>query len=261
MKKSHDAGGQAGPTMKRYGDARPGRASAAGGATLIEILATVAMFMIVMIMVFGIFNTFMRAWKKSEAKNEVQRKLLLVSSSFQREAERSNILSVNCGQESDKSWIFFESPAGYDDNVDIDTDGKAEMQKYVLYYTIRPQSDTCSAPAVTAESDDICPHKFIIRKDIDIAYSLTKNNVSTFLTFTPNSVEACKEDHVINGKAIVNGVLDMKGYKDDRRVYMQLKFFNGKEAGTYFTIGQEPLAGDKATPFIQAFLFSAMPKN
>lgn len=51
-------------------------------------------------------------------------------------------------------------------------------QRWVLYYLTRPAGDTCAAPA---DPDNVCPHKWLIRKDIDISVKLgtDANNLVT----------------------------------------------------------------------------------
>ncbi|MGV8118434.1 MAG: type II secretion system protein J [Candidatus Xenobiia bacterium LiM19] len=230
------------------------------GFTLVEMIVSAAMFLVMMTLLFGGYSVFMKYFRISETKNEVHRKFVLMSSDFRRESLRTVLDTVLFGSSAGNDWICFKSNLDSDDNPHYNEEGFPLWQKYILYYTVRPSNDRCCKAG--SDTDDICPHKYIIKKTIDIAASIVdETGVIPYLTFTLTRDQAKSEPNVVSVKPVIDGVLGMRGGRDSSRVYMHLKMVRLQEACRYLQIGAVSLSDAEAKRFVNEFLLSSIPKN
>jgi len=133
------------------------------GFTLIEAMLSVALFGIAMLILFGAANTFFKAWKKHDAKQNAHRELVKIYSSINREFSLTNtgFFSYYKAKDapehlSDKRWFLFPVPTDQDNTYQCDGDGAIYWTRIMIYYLLRPENDSCS-------SAECCPHKSLIK--------------------------------------------------------------------------------------------------
>lgn len=230
------------------------------GFTLLEAIISTAMFFIMITLLFGAYEVFMKCFRASEAKDDVHRKFLRIGADFQREASRTDIDTVMSGNYAGKSWICFKSNLDGDDNPHYDEDGFPLWQKFVIYYAIRPADDSCSQSF--SNTDDICPHKYIIRKDVGISAVISSDeDIVPYLTFTLTTSQASLEPCLISARPVADDILEMKGSKDQFAAYMGLKILRIQEASRVFGVGEKPLSDSSVSRYINEFVLCSMPKN
>ncbi len=133
------------------------------GFTLLETMISVALFGVIMIILFGAVNNFLKAWLKEYAKQNISSQFVsiyravdsdvtLTSYSFFRDYTNPE---AN-GAESEKRWFLFpiSSPG-------ITDDGYPVWERLVVYSLRIPKNDKCSSSAC-------CPHKQLIRHEIEL---------------------------------------------------------------------------------------------
>jgi len=230
------------------------------GVTLLEMMIGISMFMLLMVVLFGIFNAFLRNWRAAEARDEVHRKFLRFSNNIEKELVKSDIETVRCGMEKDRGWVAFKTNIDINGNPVCDNQGYPVWKRSIIYYTIRPEEDSCS-PSGT-DKDLICPHKFLIRKDIDDPNATNSDgDVKKYLTLTLTVDDAKSEGNIIYVKPVNTNILELYAHKDSRQVYVHLSILRITEARRQLQIGIVLLDGDKAKLFINRFVWCAMPQN
>jgi len=176
------------------------------GTTLLELMIAVAIFGVLITAVFGIFNLGSRHWKVIENRNALQNEIRRVQTDLATELERS---TWGTFQGSTLSGIAVRQVAGdyryaicmqtainpASKIFDVDpANSEPICHGFILYYIIRPPDDTCPPPT---SPDHICPHKWLIRKDIDLAAAISSSSdlvtyLNTDLTLGGN-VRGCKK--------------------------------------------------------------------
>ncbi len=228
--------------------------------TLVEIIVSTAMFFLMLALLFGAYSTFMKYFRISETKNEVHRKFLHISTDFRRESLRTVIDTVLFGSYAGRDWICFKSNLDNDENPHYNDEGYPIWQKYIIYYTVRPSNDNCSKPV--SDTDDICPHKYMIKKTVGIATSIqNESGVAPYLNFTLTRDQAISEPNVLSVKPLADCILEMKGNRDHTKVSMNLKIMRVQEATRYLRIGVASLSDEKAKLYTNEFFLSSIPKN
>ncbi|MEW6279282.1 MAG: hypothetical protein AB1758_11705 [Candidatus Eremiobacterota bacterium] len=64
-------------------------------------------------------------------------------------------------------------------------DGSPFWQRNILYYLVVPVGDTCAGGVGPNGYDDRCPHKLLIRKEIDLAPATVPTDPTTIETLAP----------------------------------------------------------------------------
>lgn len=245
--------------LKRDG-VQPGCLTCFRGVTLLEMIVSISMFMILMVIVFAIFNSFLKYWRAAEARDEVHRTFLRFSSNIDKELIKSDIETVRCGTDKDKGWITFKTNIDSNGDPYCDRQGYPIWKRCIIYYTIRPKEDTCSPSG--AGKDLICPHKFLIRKDIDDPNAVNSDgDVEKYLTFTLTIDEAKSEGKIIHVKPVGLNVLELYAHKDSTQVYVHLSVLRITEAQKILPIGITSLDSDAAKQFVNRFIWCALPQN
>jgi type II secretory pathway pseudopilin PulG len=235
------------------------RAHRMGAFTLIEMIVGMALFMIIMVIIFSTFRTFTSCWKVAESKNEVHRQFLKIMYNFDREMSRTSLDSVICGTNNGQNWICFKSPIDMNGSPVYLDDGTPDWQKFIIYYTSRPPGDSCTIPA---GMDSYCPHKYVIRKDVGINAQLSNpGRVTPYLTFTLTINQASGEPDVIYVKPLTNNILEMSFNKDANKAYLHLKILRISEASQHLRVGLVPLSSGNAKTYINELVWSVMPRN
>lgn len=222
-------------------------------------MVSTAMFLVMMTLIFGGFNVFIGAWRNAEAKDEVNRKFLRLSSDFQIELLRSCASTAFFGTNDCKDWTCFKSNVDIYDVPHYDGAGYPQWKKFVIYYSIRPPNDNCAQPTT---EDDICPHKYVIRKDVDISAGIADGSkVEPYLTFTLSQQQAATEPGILYVRALGNDVVSVKGQKVSDKISMQVRILRISEAMKLFPIGTISLSDERVKPYVNELNISVRPKN
>jgi len=246
--------------LKKRDGARAGCIARYAGVTLLEMMVGISMFMILMIVAFAVFNMFLKNWRAAEARDEVHRTFLRFSYNIEKEMIKSDIETVRCGIDKDKGWIAFKTNIDMNGNPSCDNKGYPVWKRCIIYYTIRPAEDSCS-PSAT-DRDMICPHKFLIRKDINDPNAVNSDaDVKRFLTFTLTAGDAKSEGNILLVKPVGTNVLELNGKKDATHVYVKLSVLRIIEAQKQIGIGSTPLDSEIAKNFVNRFIWCSQPQN
>lgn len=165
------------------------------GATLIELLISTAVFSFIAIALFAIMRDGTRNWQAVEARSNVQTQLRTFERDITEELQKAQLSSVRIyGYNSGEGYqhaIFFKSamneaddpsklgvPSIFQLGAEIPVP-QVHWQRYVLYYLNRPTNaqhvaDYGYTCATSGNPDNVCPHKWIVRKDIALSANLTK---------------------------------------------------------------------------------------
>lgn len=160
---------------------------ARAGTTLLELIIAAAIFGVLITAVFAIFNLGARHWRVIESRNAGQNEIRKIQSDLEVELERSTWQTF---QGSSLTGILVRMPAddyrfaicmqtAIDPNsraFDIDPlSNQPVSHGFVLYYIIRPPGDTC-LPNPPSSPDNTCPHKWLVRKDLDKSANISNND-------------------------------------------------------------------------------------
>jgi len=224
------------------------------------MIVSISMFMLLMVAVFAIFNSFLKYWRAAEARDEVHRTFLRFSSNIDKELIKSDIETVRCGTDGGRGWIAFKTNIDSNGDPCCDNKGYPIWKRCIIYYTIRPEEDSCSASG--SGRDLICPHKFLIRKDIDDPNAINSDgDVEKYLTFTLTVNEAKSEGRILYVKPVGTNVLELYAHKDSTQVYVHLSVLRIAEAQRKLQIGVISLDSDAAKPFVNRFVWCTIPQN
>jgi len=75
------------------------------GFSLIEMMIGVAMFSLLMVLVFNLFGTFNRCWVVIQSKNESHQKFVKVSYNMDRELTRTDCAKVMVDLTGLQNWV------------------------------------------------------------------------------------------------------------------------------------------------------------
>jgi hypothetical protein len=154
------------------------------GTTLIELMVTVGVFSFLVISLFALMRDGTRNWRAVETRTSVQASMHIAERDITTELKRASYGSVVIDQSSYKHALLFKSAMNETDNLselgdplkfivdETHVPPAPKWQRYVLYYVTRPSTTehvstygfACQSPSGT--TDDICPHKMLVRKDI-----------------------------------------------------------------------------------------------
>jgi len=134
------------------------------GFSLLEALVSIAVFAIVMALIFSISNGFFKSWKKHDAKQDVNKEFVKIYSAISKDVNQSNMgyfasYNYNNGTGGehieDKRWFCFPASIDEGNKLQTDGDGRVIWTDIVIYCVIKPNDD-CS-------SDLFCPHKKLVK--------------------------------------------------------------------------------------------------
>jgi len=181
------------------------------GTTLIELMITVGVYSFLVISLFSLTQQGTSNWHSIESRANVQSSLRSAERDMITEIRRSSysslVINMNTGYQH---AILVKSAMNTVDNVNVlgdplnfIVDNTAQppvpkWQRYVLYYVTRQSFNdhmanygfVCAAPS--GNSDDICPHKMLVRKDVMLAAAQPSATQPLFGA-TPNTVHNTSE--------------------------------------------------------------------
>jgi len=184
------------------------------GATLIELMITVGVYTFIVLALFALTRDGTKGWKSIETRTQVQSQLRNFERDISEELKRTALDSIrfygmNTG-DSYKRGILMLSAMNNRDDVTVlgepssfwvdETKDPPEpkWQRWVLFYLTRPDRDehvrtygyACKSYDTNPAPDNLCPHKWLVRKDIYL--SAMSANTKTQLT-------ALSKDKLVEG--------------------------------------------------------------
>ena len=150
------------------------------GFSLMETMISVAVFGVIMLLIFQISNVFFKTWRKQDEQQDINRDFIKIYISINRELSRSDTGYIACydndgtGADVEKKWFLFPVATDDGNTIQCDGDGLINWTKIIIYYLIPPKDDDC--PSVAK-----CTHKRLIRA----SYAFKSPNALRFGTETP----------------------------------------------------------------------------
>lgn len=217
------------------------------GTTLVELMLACTVFSVIVVTVFGVLRYGTRHWRSIEDRNAIQVEIRKAEFDIIREVTRSSldtVITYPWTGVSDyrhalalKTAMSLDSPEPY---FVTNEEGKPQWQRWVLYYIIRPPGDGCAPPGGT---DNICPHKWLIRKDIALNGINSASDIPTYLTTTITATEP----HVLKAYLLAKDILSFNIAVIYPEVLVDIKCFKKLEYSGIAKIGVDELDTNRAT--------------
>ena len=265
------------------------------GFTLMETMISMALFGVLMIILFAAVNGFQRNWLKEYAKQDVNASFVRVYRAIDDDLSKSSSTFFHYYNENDsynasnkgspslmaKRWCMFPiTDAG------VDNDGFPSWKYIVVYYLRIPAKDKCQT-AKGATTETYCPHKQLVRVLIEIPPKgiMTESGVGHFnntmqdyvrycmsaLTSTVKAKDAVGTGNIKDIRVIDSDIVDLtiKDRRDDR-VTFDLMLLRIADAQKYIEIGKTQLIGDnvvqptattKAKKYLEETSWTTMTRN
>lgn len=178
------------------------------GTSLLEMLIAVLIYSFAILAVLSLFEYGTKNWHSIEEKNRIQtdiRKSFMLlntdlKSSTTGQFEGSWFTGVKVFTNDYRHGICFQSAVIDNKYTVINKYNKPVCQKYILYYIIRPPDDqfvgwghdACLKMPAPQNPDDICPHKWLIKKEFNNLTSETeiRDSRNTDLATSGNCTKA-----------------------------------------------------------------------
>jgi prepilin-type N-terminal cleavage/methylation domain-containing protein len=238
------------------------------GLTLLELLMVVGLFSVVSLLIFGSLNEGFRKWRIVDSRYDTQRRLTKAWTWLKRDLEKASpgrigIKRVAAPGNGDVIW-FLSAEDSEETTADtrfkrVPGNGGPEWQRNILYYLVRPGNyariANMPAPGVDPDpnNDYYAPHKFLIRKVVDLPGDetlLTPAQVDGYTT-TPadyNLAPLAAEANVRSCKLISDQLLSFEAELLSRTLQIDLRAMHVSQARTRISIGATSL---KDSPFTQ----------
>jgi len=262
-----------------------GRLSALRGATLMEVIVTTGMFSVLVLALFAVMRFGIRSWKNIESKSAVQTQLRKVELFLLEDLKRASYDQICVrgmpgtwasgngkaliGKELSDSAVWFLTAVYTDEETSQelfarDEEGRPVWKRNVLYYAARPTDAwhlhnygfLCNAPG--AGKDTCCPHKWLIRKEIDVPTLLSEATVqSTYLT-SPGGHELMdpslmgSEPRLMKVQTLADSIVDFEVTLRPPEVELSVKAFRLLEAKGLMQVGTTSLENDSFTVHYRA---------
>jgi hypothetical protein len=265
------------------------------GASLVETLLVCAVFTVLVLITFGVIRYCTKSIAPIEDRANVQMQLRRVQFNMSEELRRTSWKSIviGAGSEPYMHFICFKSAMSLaNPNFFTVSDiGTPVWTKYVLYYIFRPTADALTSTqacgcATPSDPDNVCPHKGLLRVDIDISLNVNENDQSAAVTALRHylkSIPATAQDlrstytskvyqdpgngpyyagKVLNCFYIARDLLSFNLAKtksdSESNIRIDVRSYKIKEASSSIQIGQSDLT---RTPFVIQSEARIMPQN
>jgi len=163
-----------------------GRRAGSGGTSLVETLLVCAIFTVIVLITFGLIRYCTKNIGPIEDRTNVQMQLRRLQHNISEELRRTSWKSIVLGSGAGtgaymhflccKSAMSLTNPNFFS----VSDAGVPIWTRYVLYYIFRPTDPATGAQACACEAasnpDRRCPHKSLLRVDLDISLNLDENN-------------------------------------------------------------------------------------
>jgi hypothetical protein len=239
-----------------------------------EVVITTGIFSVLVLALFAVMQFGIRSWKNIESKNAVQTQLRKVELFLLEDLKRASYNQLRVanmlgtwspgnskslvGLECSGSAVWFLS--AMDDSGTWymrDADGNPTWQRNVLYYIARPADAWHQAKygylcGAGGDRDTVCPHKWLIRKEIQSSTLLDEVAVTQYLSrpagydlMDPGQMGS--EPGLKRVQTLADSVVDFWVTLRKPEVQADLKAFRILEAGSVMHIGQTSLDSDSFT--------------
>ncbi len=255
------------------------------GATLMEVILTTGIFSVLILALFAVMRFGVNSWKNIESKSAVQTQLRKVQLFLLEDLKRASYEQLCVpnmpagwapgkartldGKEVSGSAVWFLTAVYTDETTQEerfarDEEGSPVWKRNVLYYAVRPTDAwhqqkygfLCGRPA--GRKDTYCPHKWLIRKEIDVPTLLPESTVeATYLT-APGGADLMdpalmgSEPDLKRVQTLADCVVDFEVILRKPEVVLSLRAFRLLEARGLVELGTSPLENDSFTVHYQA---------
>lgn len=258
------------------------------GFTLVEVLIASTVTLVLMAAGYSIVALFSNAFQRVDGHTDCTLQMKRATRNIGRDLKTSLFDATMVtpvagpgGFEGDAVCMLSAS-TGIEarDGAATDEDGAPFWQRNIIYYTIRPQGDSCTGGADASGYNDTCPHKVLLRKVIDtppttspmpLGIPLTDSEVlltdlSPYLTRpvgTKVSAMLTNEADLQCAEAISTSLLSMRVVREPDPAYpgevqVTLTAFNQQASNKTTNIGSTHLAQHQNLVTQQ---FSVFPRN
>lgn len=255
------------------------------GATLTEVIVTTGIFSVLILALFAVMRFGIRSWKNIESKNAVQTQLRKVELFLLEDLKRASYDQI-CVPGMPGSWapgkgkvligkevsgpaVWFLTALDTDATTSEevfarDDEGRPVWKRNILYYATRPTDEwhqnkygfLCASPG--GRKDTWCPHKWLIRKEIDVSTLLSESTVeSTYLT-APGGHDLMdpslmgSEPQLTKVQTLADSIVDFEVTLRSPEVELSLRAFRLLEAKGLMQLGSSPLENDSFTVHYRA---------
>jgi len=255
------------------------------GTTLTEVIITTGIFSVLTLALFAVMHYGIRSWKSIEARSTVQTQLRKVESFLLEDLQRASFKQTRVedmpaawspgapgglvGQRRSGSAVWFLTAMNEEgDFFHRDASGQPTWQRNILYYVARPADAwhrdrygfLCGG---RGGRDTVCPHKWLIRKEIASSTLLDRSAISQYLSRPAgydlmDASQMGSEPGLKKAQTLADSVVDFWVTLDQPEVRVDLKAFRLREAGSVLHIGKDSLEGDALTVHYGARI---VPKN
>lgn len=223
-----------------------------------EVIITTGIFSLLVLALFAVMRYGVRSWRNIESRNAVQSQLRKVELFLLEDLKRASyehmrVKDMSGAQPHGPQVWFLSALDETGENFLRDDDGKPLWQRNVLYYVVKPanpwhlQRYGYLCEAEIGSCDTKCPHKWLIRKEIDEQTLLDAAQIEQYLTEpTGWDLEYMKTGEGGGTKlkrvqVLADSILAFRVALAKPEVLVDLKAFRVLEAGDVLQIGQSSL--------------------
>jgi type II secretory pathway pseudopilin PulG len=263
----------------------PRRRGSVLGTTFVELIITTGIFSILVLVLFVVLRFGIRSWKNIESKNAVQTQLSKVELFMLEDLKRASYDQISVlgmpstwapgkgktliGKEVSASAVWFLTAFAPDkDTGELvftrDDDGKPVWKRNILYYVTRPTDKwhkdkygfLCASSGNS--KDTWCPHKWLIRKEIDVSTLLSESTVeNTYLTkpgghYLMDPTLMGSEPDLLKAQTLADSIVDFEVILRSPEVEINLRALRLLEAQGVMQLGTSPLENDSFTVHYRA---------
>ncbi|MCL5774267.1 MAG: hypothetical protein M1536_07825 [Firmicutes bacterium] len=193
------------------------------GTSLIELLVATGIFGLLVITVFAIFDIGSRSYYSAETRGVLQGDVRRAEYFLSNELRESTFNYFNDvyyypsgGLHSGNHALAFKTAVDYNRAsptryrfVTDPASGAPVWQGWTIYYIIRPPGDTCPV-SPDQDWDDVCPHKWLIKKVVTLNSVNTVRDLETFINTDLTTGQA----GVLDVSKMADNVLSFNVYLD-----------------------------------------------
>ncbi len=255
------------------------------GTTLIEVIIATGIFSVLTLALFAVMQFGIRSWKNIESRSAVQTQLRKVELYLLEDLKRASFRQLRVddmpaswspgspqdlvGRPCSGSAVWFLSAMNDEgDFFHRDDQGHPVWQRNILYYLTRPTDAwhrdrygfLCGG---RGDRDTVCPHKWLIRKEIASTTLIDGMAISQYLSrpagynlMDPSQMGS--EPGLKKAQALADTVVDFWVTLNLPEVQVDLKAFRLLEAGNVMHLGKDSLEGH---PFTVHYGARIVPNN
>lgn len=250
-----------------------------------ELLITLTLFSLVAMVSFVLMSKGGELWRESSGQHSATLALSSAGRHLESELNQTSFPMINTATvpsslagAPDGSCIWFLSARDTTtDTFARKNDGTPFWQRNILYYTVVPQNHqalygmTCAGGG-GPDNDSHCPHKLLIRVEIDSGpvTSPTSDTLTTEETLLadisgyllrPNGLDTSNisaPPEVTSAKIVSNGILYFEATLDPSEVNLDIRAVSTEGLGRVANVGSESLLTSRYT---FQYLNSIFPRN